>query len=273
MTSMTQEEARKPIGVFDSGVGGLTVASAIRRRAPRESILYFGDTARVPYGTKSTETIRRYTREIARFLDDRGVKMVVVACNSCSATALDCVGGEFQGPIVGVIEPGVEAALAATENGRIGVIGTQATISSGAYEHSLRERRPAIHVVSTACPLFVPLAEEHLENHEATRLLARDYLQPLFDDGIDTLILGCTHYPLLAEVIRDLAGAGVKVVDSAESTAVKVATTLRENGLSAPDDLEPTFRYFASDDPSGLEKMHRRLLGEAPVWVGTARLG
>lgn len=273
MNLETKDTNRKPIGVFDSGVGGLTVASAIRRRAPRESILYFGDTARVPYGTKSTETIRRYTREIARFLDDRGVKMVVAACNSCSATALDCVGGEFEGPVLGVIEPGVEAALAATVNGRIGVIGTQATISSGAYEHSLREKKPEIHVVSTACPLLVPLAEEHLENHEATRLLTRSYLQPLLDDGIDTLILGCTHYPLLSEVIREVAGAGVNVVDSADSTAQSVEAALRNYGLSAPDDLEPTFRYFASDDPSGLEKMHRRLLGDAPVWVGIARLG
>jgi glutamate racemase len=263
--------ASKPIGVFDSGLGGLTVARALRRRLPGESILYFGDTARVPYGPKSAETIRRFTREITRFLSRQGVKMVVVACNSCSATSLDCVSAEFEGPVLGVIEPGVEAAVAKTRNRRIGVIGTLATINSAAYERLLRIRLPDAQVYSTACPLFVPLAEERMENHPATRLIAQEYLKPLLDQDIDTLILGCTHYPLLKGAIEEIAGPGVSVVDSAESTAESVARRLDDLDLRAPAGGPFASRYFVSDDPGGLERLFHRLMPDEPLWVGTAQ--
>lgn len=261
----------RPLGVFDSGLGGLTVVRALRRRLPSESILYFGDTARVPYGPKSPETIRRFTREITRFLTRQGVKMIVAACNTCSATSLDCVQMEFEGPVLGVIEPGVEAAAAATRNRRIGVIGTQATIHSGAYERFLRERLPDSKVYSTACPLFVPLAEERLENHPATRLIAEDYLKPLLEQDIDTLILGCTHYPLLRGAIQATVGNKVTVVDSAEATAERAARRLLELDLAAPEGESAAFRYFVSDDPGGLERFFERLMPGDPRWIGTAR--
>lgn len=260
-----------PIGVFDSGLGGLTVVRSLRQQLPDETILYFGDTARVPYGPKSTETIRRFTREITRFLERQGVKMIVVACNTCTATALDCVSGEFSGPVLGVIEPGVEAAVRHTRSQRIGVIGTLATINSAAYERALLERLPRARVYSTACPLFVPLAEERLENHAATRLIAAEYLHPLLDQGIDTLILGCTHYPLLREAIQQTVGDGVTVVDSAECTAAAVMRVLDERGLAAPPGREVSSRYFVSDDPGSLERFFHRLMPDDPLWVGTAQ--
>jgi len=271
MTTQHKTESLKPIGVFDSGVGGLTVVAAIRNRLPSESILYFGDTARVPYGTKSPETIRRFTREITRFLSHRGVKMVVVACNSCSATALDCVDLEFAGPTLGVIVPGAEAAARKTRTGRIGVIGTPATIGSRAYEKALHALEPDARVFSTACPLFVPLAEERMEKHPATQLIAEEYLRPLLDQKIDTLILGCTHYPLLKATLQEVVGAKVEIVDSAESTAQAAAEMLDRIGLRAEGNESPVFRCFVSDDPSSLERMHRRLMPEDPLWVGTAQ--
>lgn len=260
----------RPLGVFDSGLGGLTVVRALRQRLPRESILYFGDTARVPYGPKSPETIRRFTREITRFLTRQGVKMIVAACNTCSATSLDCVQMEFGGPVLGVIEPGVEAAVSATRNRRVGVIGTLATIHSGAYERLLRERVPDAKVYSTACPLFVPLAEERLEDHPATRLIAGDYLKPLLEQDIDTLILGCTHYPLLREAIQATVGPGVTVVDSAEATAERAARRIEDLGIAAPEEQSASFRYFVSDDPGGLERFFQRLMPGDPRWIGTA---
>lgn len=264
-------ELDKPIGVFDSGLGGLTVVRALRKRLPDESILYFGDTARVPYGPKSTETIRRFTREITRFLRRQGVKMIVAACNTCTATALDCVAEEFDGPVLGVIEPGVEAAVMKTRNQCVGVIGTLATINSAAYERALLEHLPQARVYSTACPLFVPLAEERMENHTATRLIAKEYLSPLLDQGIDTLILGCTHYPLLREAIQETVGPGVTVVDSAECTAEAVARILGARGIETPKGSAVSSRYFVSDDPGSLERFFHRLMPEDPLWVGTAQ--
>ncbi len=264
-------DPNRPIGVFDSGLGGLTVVRALRKRLPGESVLYFGDTARVPYGPKSTETIRRFTREITHFLKRQGVKMIVAACNTCTATALDCVAEEFNGPVLGVIEPGVEAAAMQTQSQRIGVIGTLATINSAAYERALLERLPQARVYSTACPLFVPLAEERMENHPATRLIAREYLHPLLDQEIDTLILGCTHYPLLRDAIQETVGTAVAVVDSAECTAEAAACILLEKGIEAPKDLKLSSRYFVSDDPGALERFFHRLMPEDPLWVGTAQ--
>jgi glutamate racemase len=265
-----RELNRLPIGVFDSGLGGLTVVRALRKHLPDESILYFGDTARVPYGPKSTETIRRFTREITRFLNLQGVKMVIVACNTCSATALDCVGMDFDGPVLGVIEPGVQAALTATRNHRIGVVGTKATINSGAYEQALLAQYPQMRVFSTTCPLFVPLAEELMGNHPATRLIAEEYLKPLMDQQIDTLILGCTHYPLLRETICQVVGPEITVVDSADCTAMAAARMLADYQLSTSPGGSTASRYFVSDDPAGLERFFRRLLPEDPLWIGTA---
>lgn len=266
------DTSSRPIGVFDSGVGGLTVVRAIRNRLPGEKILYFGDTARVPYGTKSPETIRRYTREISSFLNNQGVKLVVVGCNTCSATALDCVADRFSGPAIGVIEPGARRALSATRTGRIGVIGTRATIESGAYDRALRGLSADVRVFSTACPLFVPLAEERMEGRRAAKLIAEEYLSPLAAQEIDTLILGCTHYPLLKETIQSVVGDSVAVVDSAESTAESTFEVLAElNRLSSPESPSP-IQIFVSDDPLGVERFCRYLMPDERVWVGTARL-
>ena len=267
------EKSSKPIGVFDSGIGGLTVVRALRRQLPSEKIIYFGDTARVPYGTKSAETIRRYTREISSFLNNQGIKLVVVACNSCSATALDCVEEEFGGPVIGVIEPGAQRAVGITRNGKIGVIGTKATIHSGAYEKALHELEESVEVFSTACPLFVPLAEEGMETHPAAQLIAREYLEPLMEQSVDTLILGCTHYPLLKRTIEEVVGEGVAVVDSAESTAEAALEVLTARGEmnSNPNSETTLIRTYVSDDPMGVEKFCGTLMPSEKIWVGTAQ--
>lgn len=256
-----------PIGVFDSGVGGLTVVRALLDLAPHEPILYYGDTARVPYGTKSPETVARYSREIARFLADRGVKMIVVACNTASAVALDAVRETFDGPVVGVLEPGSRAAVQAARAlrdrppYRVGVIGTRATIGSGSYPRCIRALDPEIEVLSAACPLFVPLAEENWAGREVTRQVAHTYLDPLLAQGIAALILGCTHYPLLAEDIQAVAGADVCLVSSAEETARTVVAQLAERGLAALAGREAAHVYYASDDVDGFRGFHQRIVG------------
>ncbi|MBM3318970.1 MAG: glutamate racemase, partial [Candidatus Eisenbacteria bacterium] len=207
-----QEAATRPIGVFDSGIGGLTVVRELRAELPGEEILYFGDSARVPYGTKSPETVRRFTRECVAFLIRRDIKLLVVACNTASAVALPLLAGELTIPVVGVIEPGVRAALARTRRRRIGVIGTEGTIASGAYRRALEGSVPGVEIHERACPLFVPLAEEGWLDGDVPARVARAYLGPLAAGGIDTLILGCTHYPLLRSVIAAAAGEGVELV-------------------------------------------------------------
>jgi glutamate racemase len=214
------------IGVFDSGIGGLTVYRALRRRLPGAGIVYLGDTARVPYGTKSAETVGRYAREAAAFLLGQGVEALVVACNTVSAVALDQVAETVPVPVVGVLEPGVRRALESTRNARIGVIGQPATIKSDAYGRSLRALRPEATVLGAACPLFVPLAEEGWTGNEVARAAAALYLAGLKAAGVDTLVLGCTHYPLLSETIAAEMGPEVVLVDSAEAVAVEVARTL-----------------------------------------------
>ena len=271
MISPENERNHKPLGVFDSGVGGLTVVRALRARLPHEAILYFGDTARVPYGTKSAETIRRYSREISSFLNNQGVKLTIVACNSCSATAMDCVTECFDGPVIGVIEPGARKALSVTRNGKVGVIGTQATVESGAYERTLRGMAPEAQVFSTACPLFVPLAEERMEGRPAAKLIAEEYLTPLMDQSIDTLILGCTHYPLLKSTICSVVGNDIVVVDSAETTAETAYRKLIEMDCLAPAECSPPIRTYVSDNPVGVEKFCRFLMPNERVWVGTAQ--
>ena len=256
------ELARRPVGVFDSGVGGLTVVRALADRLPDESILYFGDTARVPYGTKSPETIRHFSRQALRFLLAREVKIVVMACNTATSHALGELRAESPVPVVGVVEAGARAAVAATRSGRVGVIGTPGTIRSGAYDRALRREIPDVEIYAQPCPLFVPLVEEGWAGHEATRLVAREYLEPLLEMEIDTLILGCTHYPLLRDLLAQLAGPGVTLVDSAGETAAEAARVLVERRLRTPGEEEPRRHFTVSDLPLRFREVGRRFLGE-----------
>jgi glutamate racemase len=262
-----------PVGVFDSGIGGLTVAHEVIRQLPHESVLYFGDTARVPYGPKSPDTVRRYSREIAGFLRDQGVKGIVIACNTATAHALTVLRDEFDMPVIGVVEPGARAAVSVTTGGRIGVIGTVGTIKSGAYERAIRAINSDVFITARACPLFVPLVEEGWTDHEATRLIAREYLAPLVAADIDTLVLGCTHYPLLKPLLREVLGPDVRLIDSAEETAAETARTLAGAGLAAPNDADPTYRFVASDDPLQFLQLGQRFLGDTIEGVEIRTLG
>lgn len=250
----------QPIGVFDSGIGGLTVLKELLDHLPGESFVYFGDTARVPYGTKSGETVRRFSRENVEFLLERGVKSVVVACNTASAEALGMLQREFPVPIVGVIEPGVRAAAQASRNGRIGVIGTAATIRSGAYQAGIALHRGEADVTAAPCPLFVPLAEEGWVDHRVTDMVAREYLQEFRDRGVDTLVLGCTHYPLLKPVIGRVMGAGVRLVDSAVETAREMKRVIHSRDIAGGTG-NGHFTVVLSDTSPTFEEIARRFLG------------
>ncbi|MCC7142000.1 MAG: glutamate racemase [Candidatus Eisenbacteria bacterium] len=258
---MHDQKADRPIGVFDSGIGGLTVVRQLLSFLPDEDIVYFGDTARVPYGTKSPETVTRFTREAARFLAHRGVKCLVLACNTASALALPALREDFELPMAGVILPGARAAGRATRNRRIGVIGTVATVRSGAYEAAIRELDPAIEVRAAACPLFVPLAEEGWIEGEVVEQAARIYLAPLLASGVDTLILGCTHYPLLKTAIARIAGPEVTLIDTAEETVREVEAMLRSEGLRRDARAEGHHRFFVSDVPAQFSEVGARFLG------------
>ena len=262
-----------PIGVFDSGIGGLTVMHALMRRLPEEHLIYFGDTARVPYGPKSPETVRRFSRENVRLLLQRGVKMVVVACNTASAHALDDLRRVHAIPVVGVIGPGARAAARATRCGRVGVIGTHGTIASDAYGSALRAIRPDLQVVSQACPLLVPLAEEGLLDHPAARLIAEEYLTPLREDGIDALILGCTHYPLFKPLLAGILGDGVALIDSAEETAREVQEILGSRGLAGDSRPAGERRFIVSDLPGQFVRVGRIFLGQDLRKVEVVRSG
>lgn len=253
--------AWKAIGIFDSGVGGLTVLKEVVRALPQEDTIYLGDTARVPYGTKSPETVVRYSRQIARYLLNRDIKLLVVACNTASAVALSALQQEFSIPIVGVIEPGARAAAAATKSGKVGVIGTAATVASSAYTKAIKRINPEIEVVNRACPLFVPLAEEGWVDNEVARLTAGIYLEDLKKHGVDTLVLGCTHYPILKEVIAEVMGPEVTLVDSAEQTALTVAAILSEQGLLRPRGERGNHHYYVTDIPAGFIRVGNRFLG------------
>jgi glutamate racemase len=221
----------QPIGVFDSGTGGLTVVRALRDLLPYEDIFYIGDTARLPYGGKSRQTIERYSIEISGLLLAEGAKMIVVACNTASSLAVPRLHELLKVPVVGVIAPGARAAVKETRIGKVGVIGTKSTIQSEAYERAIRALNPDIRVISQACPLLVPIVEEAWLDEDITREILHRYLDPLIATGIDTLVLGCTHYPLLAELIEEVAGPEVRLVDSARNCAVAVKQTLAERGL------------------------------------------
>lgn len=262
-----------PVGVFDSGIGGLTVAQEVIRQLPHESVIYFGDTARVPYGPKSPDTVRRYSREIAAYLGDQGVKSIVIACNTATAHALSALRDEMDMPVIGVVEPGARAAVRATTRGHIGVIGTVGTIKSGAYERAIRALDPDVLITARACPLFVPLVEEGWTDHDATRLIAREYLAPMIEAEIDTLVLGCTHYPLLKPLLAEVLGPAVTLIDSAEETAAETARTLASERLAAAPDAEPTYRFIASDDPLQFLQLGQRFLGATMEGVEIRTLG
>lgn len=261
-----------PLGVFDSGIGGLTVARALFERLPKESVIYFGDTARVPYGPKSPDTVRRYSAEILAYLLKRGVKAVVVACNTSTAHALASLKEHSPVPVVGVIEPGARAAVAATKSGTIGVIGTAGTVASGAYERAIKALRPDARVHAQACPLFVPLVEEGWFDHPATELIAREYLEPLKQARVDVLVLGCTHYPLLKPLLSRVMGPDVTLVDSAEETAKAVAAELDARGLLAAGGSHE-HRFVVSDDEPHFRKVGARFLGEKVKTVEVVPLG
>jgi len=249
------------IGVFDSGIGGLTVLQRIIEALPKENTVYLGDTARAPYGTKSVETVLRYSLENTQFLVEKDVKIVVVACNTSTAVALGRLRESFSIPIIGVIEPGVKKAIESTNNKKVGVIGTEATIQSGAYTRALKAADGAIEVYSRACPLFVPLIEEGWTDNEVVEMTVKAYLGSLKQSGIDTLILGCTHYPLLKKAIGKFMGSGVRLVDSAEETAKKVQSALNKGTLGKKSS-KGTHSFFVTDAPDRFIRVGRRFLGE-----------
>jgi glutamate racemase len=248
------------IGVFDSGVGGLTVLQQMAELLPHEHLIYLGDTARYPYGTKSAETVRRYALENTEFLADKGIKMLVVACNTAAAVALDALAERFDIPVVGVIEPGARQAVKQTRNRKVGVIATEGTIASGSYTHTLRQLSPALEIYTRACPLFVPLAEEGWVDNEVAHRTAELYLTSLKRSGIDTLLLACTHYPLLAPVIAEVMGDGVLLVDSARTTAAAVRDTLVRYGLARRSG-SGSLSFFVTDVPDRFVKVGSRFMG------------
>jgi len=250
----------RPIGIFDSGVGGLTVASRVGEILPSEHIVYFGDTARVPYGTKSKETVTRFSVENVEFLMRHDVKLIIVACNTASSLGLEFLKRCFRVPILGVIEPGARAAARYTRTNRIGVIGTSATIASGAYEKAIAKLRSGKYIFSQSCPLFVPIVEEGWLDTRITRDIASIYLKGLRAKNIDTLILGCTHYPLLKNVIGEVMGKSVRLVDSAEEVAREARGILEASGLLNNSGRPGKQKFFVSDEPPRFIKMAKRFL-------------
>ncbi len=252
----------KAIGVFDSGIGGLTVVHALHERLPYENIVYFGDTARVPYGPKSPQVVREYAAQDVDFLVSMDVKMVVIACNTVSSVALDIVQKHAKVPVAGVILPGAEAAVKATSTKRVGVIGTRATINSNAYTHAIRQLDSKVQVFSQECPLLVPLAEEGWMDHKVTEMVAKEYLFPLKLQKIDTLILGCTHYPLLRDAIQRAIDSAVTLIDSGEATAAKVETLLDDHNLRNPSKQKANLQFYVSDIPAKFAEIGERFLGQ-----------
>ncbi|MCI8522889.1 MAG: glutamate racemase [Lachnospiraceae bacterium] len=258
-----EEWHNSPIGVFDSGVGGLTVAREIMRQLPNERIVYFGDTARVPYGSKSKETVMKYSRQIVNFLKTQQVKAIVVACNTASAYALDELEQEVDIPIIGVVRPGARAAIEATKNGKIGVIATEATINSGIYNRYIEKNDKSVKIIGKACPLFVPLVEEGLWEDPVTDEIARRYLTELIDSDIDTLILGCTHYPMIRSTVGRIMGKQVTLVNPAYETARELKEMLLEKGLESehrPGLGTELYRFFVSDAADKFQRFANSIL-------------
>ncbi|NLI82440.1 MAG: glutamate racemase [Deltaproteobacteria bacterium] len=260
------------IGVFDSGVGGLTVVRAVMERLPSESILYFGDTARVPYGVKSVETIVHFAGQITEFLLRKRVKLLIVACNTMSAVALEVIRSMSPVPVLDVIHAGAKSAAEATRSGYVAVIGTPATIESNAYVKAIHRLDPAIRVVSQACALFVPLVEEGWLDHPITKLTAKEYLRSILQHPVDSLVLGCTHYPLIKPVIREVVGNRVQLVDSAEAMAQEAERVLQERGLSRPSSALPEYRFCVTDIPLRFRTIGERFLGRSLSSVEVVQL-
>ena len=279
MNGETFAKKSLPIGIFDSGVGGLTVYRALHERLPNERFVYLGDTARVPYGTKSLATIERYAIENSRFLQQRGIKLLIVACNTASALALPAIRQAVECEVVGVIEPGAQQAVATGAN-RIGVIATEATIGSRAYSKAIKARRPLAHTIEIACPLFVPLAEEGWADSDEANSIARKYLADIIAGTVETLVLGCTHYPILRRTIQQTVGAAVKLIDSGEATAAAVAELLRAKNLRNEflqtdqprrlcDDLD---HFFVTDAAERFARVATRFLGTQPAQLEAVEL-
>jgi len=264
---------QKAIGIFDSGIGGLTVVREIVAKLPQENIIYLGDTARVPYGIRSPETVTRYSFENTQFLLAQDIKILVIACNTASAISLDAVKKEFPLPVIGVLEPGARAAVAATGTRKIGIIGTEATIASGAYEMAIKRLAPDVEVYSLACPLFVPLAEEGWTDNDVAMLVAEKYLAPLRRIGIDTLVLGCTHYPLFKSVITRVIDSDIRLIDSAMETAKEVEDVLEKLKWRTDGAGEGLRKFYVTDLPSRFETIGKRFLGNSLQHAVQVRVG
>ncbi len=261
-----------PIGVFDSGIGGMTVVRALMERLPFENIIYFGDTARVPYGIRSVETITEYATQIANFLLKQNVKLLIIACNTIASVANERIQEMSPVPVLDVIDAGARIAVAETRSKNVGVIGTPATINSNAYARAINRYDPEIRVFSQACPLFVPLVEEGWLDHPVTRLTAQEYLKPVIAERIDTLVLGCTHYPLLKPLLQEIVGEGIRLVDSAEAMASVTANLLSEKGLANPVRLPPQYRFYVTDVPYRFQAVGERFLGRTLANVEVVKL-
>jgi glutamate racemase len=252
--------SKQPIGLLDSGFGGLTVASELLRQLPQEDLVYVGDNLRCPYGSKSPEEVRRYLFQIMDFLAEQDVKMIIIACNTATAVGLEEARGRYSVPVLGVIAPGSRAAISATQTGRIGVIGTEVTIRSDSYRREIHRINPRLYVVNRACPPFVQLVEEDRTESEEARQVVETYLEPLKSDGIDTLILGCTHYPLLAPAIGAVMGEGVKLISSAEETAREASAILQVKQMLNDRNLAPRHRFFTTGNPDYFRQVGSRWL-------------
>ena len=262
---------KKAIGVFDSGLGGLTILKALRRALPHENLIYFGDSANVPYGSKSKQAVTRFSLDIVRFLESQGVKMIVVACNTASALALPTLRKQCRVPIIGVIEPGARKAVASTQNGRIAVLGTEGTVKSNAYAAAILKCNPRIHIKQRACPLFVPLVEENWTKKPAALLIAQDYLASVRKHRADTVILGCTHYPVLKKMIARVLGPEVTLVDSAQVVAQAVQNFLQKNHLQETAG-KGKLTVYASDDPARFKRLAACLLADKITTVHLKKL-
>jgi glutamate racemase len=254
-----------PLGIFDSGIGGLTVVKELIKLMPKEHLVYFGDTARVPYGTRSVKLIKQYALEDSAFLEQFNIKLLIIACNTVSAVAIDLLKSVLKIPVTGVIEPVVSAALNISHNKCIGVIGTTATINSEAYNKKIHIQDPDVKVFGQPCPLLVSLVEEGWIDDEITRLTIRKYLKPLLKEGVDTIILGCTHFPVIKKLIQDEVGPGISLIDSGQETAKVVKKMLENMDIGASENSEGTFRCFVSDIPNKFDEVGTRFLGEPVV--------
>jgi glutamate racemase len=262
-----------PIGIFDSGVGGLTLFKSIKNILPNEKLIYLGDTARLPYGTKSPKVVRRFSLQIADFLEKFGIKTLVVACHTASSTALTDLKARMEIPVVGVIEPAVKKAINTTKNKNVGIIGTKTTIGSGSYQSLIQKEDPAVSVTTIAAPLLVPLVEEGWLNKDATKIILREYVSPLKSKQIDTLILGCTHYPLLKHLFLEELGPLVSLVDTSWETAVHLKDLLEGNSLLNNSATSPDYSFYVSDDPAKFSKLAQLFLGEKLEKVEPITLG